>query len=529
VASTAKQVPRGHSSTRELKLIYDTAPIGLAFLTPECRYILINQRLTEICGLSVSDHIGRTVRETVPQVADQVERSVQTIIATRGPVVDVEISGQRADNADRFWNTHWHPLLDAGGCVTGINVAAEEITARKKVQASLLANERRLRELAATLSERVAIQDRERDRIWDVTQDLFAVADSQGRILRANPAWTATLGWSETDLLGKTAEFLVHPDDLERTQAQFNLLLDVQKTAPFENRLRRCDGDYCWLSWRAVLDQDVIFCVGRDVNELKRAEEELRASQRELEQVSRQTTMGAMAASIAHEVNQPLAAIVANSNAALNWLERAEPDLGEVRAALRRIVKEGHRTGEIIASIRGMFGKKDAEKAVVDVNVLIGDVLSVVRGELERHNVVLKNEPINESLQVLAERVQLQQVLINLVTNAIDAMIGIENRERLLVVGATLCDCDEIEISIRDSGVGIDDDNMPHLFDAFFTTKPHGMGMGLAICRSIVEGHRGRLWAERGRPDGAAFFIRLPAHPSSVILQNERGEQANVF
>ena len=174
MASTAKQVPRGHSSTRELKLIYDTAPIGLAFLTPECRYVLINQRLTEICGLSVSDHIGRSVRETVPQVADQVERIVQTIIATRGPVVDVEISGQRADNADRFWNTHWHPLLDAGGCVTGINVAAEEITARKKVQASLLANERRLRELAATLSERVAIQDRERDRIWDVTQDLFA-------------------------------------------------------------------------------------------------------------------------------------------------------------------------------------------------------------------------------------------------------------------------------------------------------------------------------------------------------------------
>jgi C4-dicarboxylate-specific signal transduction histidine kinase len=223
-----------------------------------------------------------------------------------------------------------------------------------------------------------------------------------------------------------------------------------------------------------------------------------------------------------------LAAIVANSNAALNWLERAEPDLGEVRAALRRIVKEGHRTGEIIASIRGMFGKKDTEKTVVDVNMLIGDVLSVVRGELERHNVALKNE-INESLQGLAERVQLQQVLLNLVTNAIDAMIGIENRERLLVVGATLCDCDEIEICIRDSGVGIDDDNMPHLFDAFFTTKPHGMGMGLSICRSIVEGHRGRLWAERGRPDGAAFFVRLPAHPSSVVLQNERGEQANAF
>jgi C4-dicarboxylate-specific signal transduction histidine kinase len=213
---------------------------------------------------------------------------------------------------------------------------------------------------------------------------------------------------------------------------------------------------------------------------------------------------------------------VANSNAALNWLERAEPDLGEVRAALRRLAKEVHRTGEIIASIRGMFGKKDTEKVVVDVNMIIGDVLSIARGELEHHNVALKNELNNESLQVIVERVQLQQVLINLVTNAIDAMVSIENQERLLVVSAKLCDCDEIEICIRDSGVGIDDDSFPHLFDAFFTTKLHGMGMGLSICRSIVEGHRGRLWAERGRPNGAAFFIRLPAHRSSIVPTNKK-------
>jgi signal transduction histidine kinase len=135
----------------------------------------------------------------------------------------------------------------------------------------------------------------------------------------------------------------------------------------------------------------------------------------------------------------------------------------------------------------------------------------VVRGEIESHNVVLRCERTHEALHVVAKRVQLQQVLINLVTNAIDAMSSIENRERLLTITAKLRDCDEIEICIRDSGIGIDDDSMPLLFDAFFTTKPHGMGMGLSICRSIVEGHRGRLWAERGRPHGAAFFIRLPA------------------
>jgi PAS domain S-box-containing protein len=502
-----------HPSSPELQLIYDTAPIGLAYLTPDCRYVLINQRLTEICGISVTEHIGRSVRETVPQVADQVELIVQTVVDTGGPIIGVEINGQRADNADRFWTTHWHPLKDGEGRVAGINVAAEEITERKRAQAALLANEQHLRELADTLTERVAIQARERDRIWNVTQDLFAVADTDGKIRRVNPAWIATLGWPERDVLGKTPESLVHADDLERTRAELKSLLAGRKTTHFENRLRRSDGDYCWLSWRAVLDQDVIFAVGRDITELKRAEERLRVSQRDLARVSRQTTMGAMTASIAHEVSQPLGAIVANANAALHWLERSEPDVSEVRAALRRIVNEGHRTSAVISSIRGMFRKSDTERSLVDVNPLIQEVLSLVRGEIQSHDVVLQCESSDGTPRVIAERVQLQQVLINLVTNAIDAMSGVTDRVRLLKVKSEQSDCDEIEICVEDSGTGIDDDNMPHLFEAFFTTKPHGMGMGLSICRSIIESHGGRLWAEPRRPHGAAFYIRLPISP----------------
>jgi PAS domain S-box-containing protein len=395
-------------------------------------------------------------------------------------------------------STHWHPLKDSEGRVIGVNVAAEEITERKKTQAALLANDERLRELAENLAERVAVQGRERDRIWNVTQDLFVVADADGRIAGINPAWTATLGRSEIDVVGKTAEFLVHPDDLERTHAQLKCLLAGQKATQFENRIRRCDGEYCWLSWRAVLDQDVIFAVARDITELKHAEEQLRASQRELARVSRQTTMGAMTASIAHEVSQPLAAIVANANAALNWLERTKPNLGEIRAALRRIVKEGHRTNEVIASIRSMFGKSDAERTLLDVNLLIRETLSLVRGEIESHDVVLQTETSEGVLNVIAQRVQLQQVFINLITNAIDAMSGVTERRKLLIVSSALCDCEEIQICVEDSGTGIDEENMPHLFEAFFTTKPHGMGMGLSICRSIIETHGGRLWAGRG-------------------------------
>jgi PAS domain S-box-containing protein len=366
VASTIESPGLTHSSL-ELKLIYDTAPIGLAFLTPDCRYALINQRLTEICGISVAGHIGRSVRETVPQVADQVEQIVRTILATGEPIIGVEINGQRPDTADRFWSTYWHPLKDSDGVVIGINVAAEEITDRKRAQAALLANDERLRELADTLAERVADRARERDRIWNVSQDLLVVADCDGRVLRVNPAWATTLDWRESDLVGKTAEWLVHPDDLERTHAELKSLVAGQKTTRFENRLRHRSGSYCWLSWRAVMDRDVIFAVARDITELKHAEDQVRASQRELARVSRHTTMGVMTASIAHEVSQPLAAIVANANAALRWLERPEPEFDEVRAALMRIVGEGHRTSEVIASIRSMFGKSDTERSEVDL------------------------------------------------------------------------------------------------------------------------------------------------------------------
>jgi PAS domain S-box-containing protein len=515
VASTARSPEFGNSSSPELQLIYDTAPIGLAFLTCDCRYLLVNRRLTEICGISVADHIGRSVRETVPQVADQVEQIVQTILRTGEPIIGIEINGQRPDNAERFWNTYWHPLKDSEGLVVGINVVAEEITERKRAQAALVANEERLRELADTLAHRVAVQARERDRIWSVSQDLLAVADTRGEIMRVNPAWTSTLGWSEHDLVGKTAEWLIHPDDRERSRSELETLAKGQKTTRFENRLRHRRGTYCWLSWRAVLDQDVIFAVARDVTELKNAEEQLQRSHRELARVSRQTTMGVMTASIAHEVSQPLAAIVTNASAGLRWLEGPEPDASEARAALTRIVSEGHRASEVIASIRAMFGKSGGERSLVDIDDLISEVLSLVREELASHQVTVQSEKTDGLPKVMAERVQLQQVLINLITNAVDAMNSVNGQEKLLKVKSGFHGPGQIRISVEDSGMGIASADMAHIFDTFFTTKPHGMGMGLSICRSIIESHGGRLWAAARSPHGAVFYVQLPSGTSA--------------
>jgi PAS domain S-box-containing protein len=615
----------------ELRLIYDTAPIGLAFLSPDCRYLQINQRLTEICGISVADHIGRSVRETVPQVADQVEKIVQLILSTGQPILGVEVNGQRPDgsNAERFWLTSWHPLRGPEGSIVGINVVAEEITERKRAEAALAVSETRFHELADNVSQfawtadpsgwifwynkrwydytgttleemqgwgwrkvhhpdhvdrvvrrirqcfesgtpwedtfplrgrdggyrwflsralpirndagevirwfgtntdvseqmvaekalrdlnetlelRVETESRERARIWNVSQDLLVVADSQGKYLNVNPAWTATLGWSEVDLVGSTSEWLLHPDDREKTRVELARLAEGRRTLQFENRLRHKAGNFCWLSWTAVPDRGLIYSVARDITALKDAEAALQRSQRELARTSRQTTMGAMTASIAHEINQPLSAIVLNGSAALRFLSRPEPDLEGVRAGLMNIVEDSHRAGQVIASIRAMFGKEQSAKTELDLDELVRQVLTMTRGELESHRVSLQIDLLGKLPRVLGDRVPLQQVFVNLIMNAVETMATVSSRPRILSVSSELHDTHHVLIRMRDSGAGIDPSDMGRIFDAFFTTKSNGMGMGLAICRSIVEAHGGRLWGSAAIPHGTVFHVALP-------------------
>ena len=257
--------------TPELALIYKTAPIGLAFLSTDCRYLMINEHLTEICGISIADHIGRSVRETVPQVAEQVEHIVQTILRTGEAITGIEVGGQRPDgsNMDRVWITYWHPLKTPGGEVVGINVAAEEITERKRAEAELAASQERLRALNATLAERVETQAKERDRIWKLSQDLLVVTDSSGRIVNVNPAWSG-LGWFPDDLIDTNIDRLVHADDRERSKLELANLVAGRKTRHFENRILGKDGSHRWLSWFAVPDGGLIYAAGRDVTTLSR-------------------------------------------------------------------------------------------------------------------------------------------------------------------------------------------------------------------------------------------------------------------
>jgi PAS domain S-box-containing protein len=249
-----------------------------------------------------------------------------------------------------------------------------------------------------------------------------------------------------------------------------------------------------------------------DVTERKRAEVEregLRLALADLAHINRVTTMGELTASLAHEVNQPIAAAVTNANTCLRWLTRDLPDLEEARAAAMRIVKDGTRAADIISRIRLLFKKGTPEWELVDVNEVIQEMIALLRNEASRHNILVGTELANDLPRVMVDRVQLQQVLMNLIMNSIDAMKNLDGT-REISIKSQRTENEHIQLSVSDTGVGLPVQQADLIFKAFFTTKVQGIGMGLSISRSIIESHGGRLWAGDNPPRGASFYITLP-------------------
>ena len=245
--------------------------------------------------------------------------------------------------------------------------------------------------------------------------------------------------------------------------------------------------------------------------ELRHANEILRERANELAHVSRVMTLGELTASIAHEVNQPLAAIVTNSNACLRWLGGTTPNLGEARQAVERIIKDGYRASEVISRVRTLVKKAPPRSDLVDLNDVILEVLALAQSEARRKDVSPKQELASDLPPVLGDRVQLQQVILNLIINGFEAIANVSDGARELSISSGRDESDNLIVAVRDSGAGLDQADSERVFDAFFTTKPDGMGMGLAICRTIIESHGGRLWATNNAPRGAVFQFTLPA------------------
>jgi PAS domain S-box-containing protein len=250
--------------------------------------------------------------------------------------------------------------------------------------------------------------------------------------------------------------------------------------------------------------------IARDLTEHMLASEALREAQMQLAHVNRVTTMGQLAASIAHEVNQPLAAAVTNAHAALRWLGAQPPDLEEGRQALGYIIKDGHRASEVIDRIRALIKKAPARNDRLDINEIVLEVIALTRSEVLSNGVSLQTQLANGLPLVHGDRIQLQQVILNLVVNAIEATSSTSEGVRELLISTGKDASDAVFVAVRDSGPGLDPEGLGRLFDAFYTTKPGGMGMGLSICRSIIEAHGGRIWASANVPQGAVFQFTLP-------------------
>ncbi len=253
-----------------------------------------------------------------------------------------------------------------------------------------------------------------------------------------------------------------------------------------------------------------------EMRERQRAEEALHKAQAELAHVARVMTLGELMASIAHEVNQPLAAVVTNGQACLRWLALETPRLDEARAAVERVVRDGNRASEVIQRIRALAKKTEPQMVALDINDVIREAISLEQREMLSQRVSLRTELASALPPVLGDRVQLQQVVINLVMNAVEAMAPVTDRPRDILIRSQRDDANEVLVAVRDSGLGIDSENADRLFNAFFTTKPSGMGMGLSISRSIIAAHGGRLWAAPNADHGATFQFSLPSNSQGV-------------
>ena len=397
-----------------------------------------------------------------------------------------------------------------------LQLAHDELESRVQQRTAELATANQ--QLRAEILERQRAEEtlRKQASLLDLAHDAIVVRGMNDEITYWNTGAEETYGWTREDALGKVAQDLLHtvyPSDLQ------NLKAEVVREGRWEGEVTqtRRDGKQIVVSSRwALLREEsgkpvAMLHINTDITEQKRAAEALQAAQAQLAHMARVTTMGELAASIAHEVNQPIAAVVTNGDACLRWLARTPPDLAEAQEAVIRIVSEGKRAGQVIQRIRSFLKKSPAEKTLVDINELIREVLVLTNHEILRNHVTVRTQLAPGLPAISGDRVQLQQVILNLMMNALEATGSVNESPREVLASSERHGSDEVMVAVRDSGVGIDPKNLDRLFNAFFTTKPQGMGMGLSISRSMIEWHGGKLWAAPNKDRGATFQFSLPA------------------
>jgi PAS domain S-box-containing protein len=480
----------------ELRNTIDAIPGMVWSSSSDGRLTFINRRWNGMGVTLGEDGIDVWPAIVHPSDLEQMQQDWRTAIETGASFENVSrIRG--SDGIYRWMHIGAEPLRDSTGAICrwyGVNTDIEE---RKQAEQALERSEAFLLD-AQRLSRTGSIATRLPDGAMWWSDEAYRIFDYPRDVVP-----------SMEMILART-----HPDDLAIVQGAYRQSVDGAPQVDVEHRLAMPDGSVKHVHYVAHLAAPAaagIEYVGAlmDVTETKRAQEALARSTAELAHVTRITMLGELAASIAHEVTQPIAAIVTCGDAALRWLNRPSPELGEAQQSIAQMIRDAKRANDVIQRIRAMAKKRDSLPAMLDLNEIVGESVELVRRELERHRVEVQVELATPALGVSCDRVQLQQVLINLMMNAAQAMADASGPRRL-VIATRRFDTTHAQVSVHDSGPGIREDNVNRLFDTFFTTKAEGMGMGLSICRSIVEAHGGRIWAESPEEGGARLQFVLP-------------------
>jgi PAS domain S-box-containing protein len=475
-----------------------------------------------------------TLRHTAASPAELPESVLHTVIRTRESVILDDALAQNPFSADEYIcqkrarSVLCLPLVKQAKLIGVLylenNLASHVFTPARISVLELLASQAAISLENARLYNDLGEREARIRRLVDSNIVGIVFWDVQGRIIDANQAFLDIVGYAQEDLVsGRLRWTELTPAEWRDADEQIIAELKAVGTLhPREKEYFRKDGSRvpvlvarALFEWKP--DEGVSFVI--DMTDRKRAEERLRASeqrfrdaQMELAHVTRITTLGELAASIAHEVNQPLAGVVSNAEAGLRWLRRGTPDPDAACRTLEWIIDDGNRASEVIRRVRALANKTSLEKVPLDVNEVVREVIALVQRELMNHQVSLQIELAPTLPTIIGDRVQLQQVIINLVMNGTEAMQSVMDRPRELVIRSRQDETQQVLVSVTDCGVGISAENADRLFSAFFTTKSSGMGMGLSICRSIVEAHDGRLWATANLPHGAIFQFTLPVN-----------------
>lgn len=490
------------TQTFHLDELFEQAPEAIAVLTTDDRIVRVNKEFSRMFGYEPAEVLGQPLNDLIVPEADHESSKQFTSQLKQGRQVEVETIRRRKDGSQVHVSLLAVPVMTASGEQAANFAIYRDITERKRA-------EERLRESEARFQ---AMADKAPVMIWTTGTDglcnYFSKPwlDFTGRTMEQEVG----LGWIQG----------VYPDDVQGCFDGFLPKFEARKPFRMEYRLRRADGEYRWVMESGVPRYtpggEFAGYIGSniDITDLKRAEQErekLRQAQADLAHINRVTAMGELTASLAHEIKQPISAAFTDAKTCLKWLEREEPKVVEARQAASRIIKDVTRASEIISRIRSLFKKGEAQRELVDVNEIIREMVALLRDEAGRYSILVHTELAPDLPNITADRVQLQQVFMNLMLNGIAALSEM-NGARELTIKSQRNPENQLLISVSDNGVGLPSEYEDKIFNAFFTTRPQGTGMGLSISRSIIESHSGRLWATPNRERGATFQFTLPGN-----------------